>query len=164
MTGGLAASLPGTFYSGLTRYGVPSAAASKIAHLPPTAALFGAFLGYNPIAQLLPPPVLAHILPANQNILLGKKFFPNLISTPFMDGLHAVFYISAALCIVAAVVSLLRGRHVPHAEVQLAMGAVASGSAMNGQVAETSSVATPEWGTPEEHEARSGAAKEEALG
>jgi len=91
VTAGLAAALPSTFYSGLTRYGVPSGAATQIAHLPPTAALFGAFLGYNPIGQLLPPPILSAISPANQSVLLGKTFFPNLISAPFMDGLRVVY-------------------------------------------------------------------------
>ncbi len=112
VTAGLVASMPATFFNGLTKYGVPADAATQIAHLPPTAALFGAFLGYNPIGQLLPPAVLSHISPANQAALLGKTFFPNLISAPFMDGLHAVFYISAALCLIAACASLLRGKQV----------------------------------------------------
>ncbi len=114
VTVGLVAALPSTFFNGLTKYGVPASTASQIAHLPPTAALFGAFLGYNPIAQLLPPQVLSHISPANQATLLGKTFFPNLISAPFMDGLHAVFYISATMCLVGAGVSLLRGKVVQH--------------------------------------------------
>jgi hypothetical protein len=52
VTLGLAAALPFTLYTGLTTNGVPSQAATTIAHLPPTAALFGAFLGYNPIGEL----------------------------------------------------------------------------------------------------------------
>ncbi len=107
---GLATSIPTAFYNGLTKYGVPVKAAAQIAHLPPTAALFGAFLGYNPIGVLLPEPLRAHISPANLNILLGKDFFPNLISGPFMVGLHAAFYISAGMCVVAAIASLLRGK------------------------------------------------------
>ncbi len=111
---GLASTMPTTFYGGLTRYGVPAQAASQIAHLPPTAALFGAFLGYNPIGVLLPPPLRAHIAQSNLSILLGKEFFPNLISSPFMVGLHAAFYISAAMCVIAAVASLLRGKRYIH--------------------------------------------------
>ncbi len=110
VTAGLATSIPGAFYSGLTRYGVPSAAANQIAHLPPTAALFGAFLGYNPVKQLLPPQVVAHLSAHSQQILFGQMFFPTLISDPFMVGLHAVFYISAVFCAIAGVASLLRGR------------------------------------------------------
>lgn len=114
VTAGLAATLPSTFYSGLTKYGVPGAAADTIAHLPPTSALFGAFLGYNPIGVLLSKQLLAHISPANQAVLLGKQFFPHLISNPFMNGLHGVFYLSAAMCVVAAIASLLRGRRYIH--------------------------------------------------
>jgi MFS family permease len=112
VTGGLAAALPSTFYSGLTRHGVPAFTASQIAHLPPTSALFGAFLGYNPVAQLLPASVQAQLSPADRAALLGQSFFPHLISGPFMDGLHAVFYLSAGLCFVAACASLLRGKRV----------------------------------------------------
>jgi MFS family permease len=116
VTVGLASALPLTLSTGLIRYGVPAKAATAIAHLPPTAALFGAFLGYNPIGELIPPPVLQTISPAHQAILLGKTFFPNLISTPFMDSLHAVFYISAALCLIGAAASLLRGKRVVYGQ------------------------------------------------
>ncbi len=111
---GLAASLPGTLSSGLAAAGVPAAVANQIAQLPPTAALFAAFLGYNPMGQLLPPQVL-HTLPlANQTNLLGHSFFPNLISPPFLMGLHGAFYLSAALCLVAACASVLRGKRYVH--------------------------------------------------
>jgi MFS family permease len=126
VTLGLASALPSTLYSGLTRYGVSSTAASQIAHLPPTAALFGAFLGYNPIGELLPPQLLQALPAADRAALLGKTYFPELISGPFMSGLHAVFYISAFLCLVAAGASLLRGKQViaapPGAATSLAPG------------------------------------------
>ena len=114
ITAGLAAALPVTLSSGLLKQGVPGLVANTIAHLPPTAALFAAFLGYNPMATLLPANVL-HALPtANQATLLGQSFFPNLISAPFMVGLHAVFYLSATLCLIAAFASLLRGKRYIH--------------------------------------------------
>jgi len=116
VTVGLASALPSTLATGLITNGVPDKAAIAIAHLPPTAALFGAFLGYNPIGELIPPPVLQAISPAHRAILLGKTFFPNLISTPFMDSLHAVFYISAALCLMGAAASLLRGKRVVYGQ------------------------------------------------
>ena len=116
VTLGLAAALPSTLSTGLIMNGVPLQAATSVAHLPPTAALFGAFLGYNPIGELLPPSVLQAISPAHKAVLLGKSFFPNLISVPFMDGLHAVFYISAALCLIAATASLLRGKRVVYGQ------------------------------------------------
>ncbi|HEU5229052.1 MAG TPA: MFS transporter [Ktedonobacteraceae bacterium] len=118
VTVGLAAALPSTLSTGLINNGVPDQAALTIAHLPPTAALFGAFLGYNPIGKLLPPLVLQAISPAHQAVLLGKSFFPNLISTPFMESLHLVFYISAALCFVGAAASFLRGKQVVYGQEQ----------------------------------------------
>jgi EmrB/QacA subfamily drug resistance transporter len=110
VTAGLAAALPNTLFSGLTGAGVPAAVAQQIAHLPPTAALFAAFLGYNPMGTLMPPAVL-HALPAaNQAHLLGKSFFPNVITSPFLLGLHIAFYLSAVICLIAALASLLRGK------------------------------------------------------
>jgi len=119
VTLGLAAALPSTLSKGLITNGVPRQAATTIAHLPPTAALFGAFLGYNPIGELISPSVLHAISPAHKAILLGKTFFPNLIATPFMESLHAVFYISAALCLIGAAASLLRGKRVVYGQEKL---------------------------------------------
>jgi EmrB/QacA subfamily drug resistance transporter len=113
ITAVLASALPSTFYTGLTQYGISPSVATQIAHLPPTSALFGAFLGYNPVASLLPAATLHGLSAANQSALLSKSFFPNLISGPFMSGLHAVFYVSAVLCIVAATASYLRGKRPP---------------------------------------------------
>lgn len=47
---------------------------------------------------------------ANQARLLGRSFFPNLISPPFSLGLHGAFYLSAAICVIAALASFLRGK------------------------------------------------------
>ena len=114
ITAGLAATLPTTLFSGLTKAGVPSATANHIAHLPPTSALFAAFLGYNPMQTLLPPNVLHAISASDQANLLGHSFFPNLISSPFIVSLHSVFYLSAAMCLVAAFASLMRGKRYIH--------------------------------------------------
>jgi EmrB/QacA subfamily drug resistance transporter len=110
VTLGLAAALPSTLSVGLTQAGLAANVANQIAHLPPISALFGAFLGYNPMATLIPSAALHQLSPAAQANLLGKSFFPNLISAPFMIGLHAAFYISAALCLFAAIASLMRGK------------------------------------------------------
>ncbi len=110
ITSGLAVSLPITMANGLTRAGVPATVAAMLAHLPPTSALFAAFLGYNPMGTLLPSDV-QQALPAMQRaVLLGHEFFPNLISYPMSIGLHSVFYLSAVMCLVAACASLLRGK------------------------------------------------------
>ena len=107
----LSGNLPAALYSGLTSAGLPAPSASAIAHLPPTAALFSAFLGYNPMAPLLPPAVLAHLPAATLGHLIGRAFFPGLIASPFMSGLRAAFYVSAAMSFIAAIASALRGRH-----------------------------------------------------
>jgi EmrB/QacA subfamily drug resistance transporter len=116
VTLGLAAALPSTLSAGLIHAGLPADLANGISHLPPIAALFGAFLGYNPMQTLIPHQVL-NLLPAtSQAQILGKAFFPNLISGPFMVGLHAAFYISAALCLVSAIASIFRGKRYVYRE------------------------------------------------
>jgi EmrB/QacA subfamily drug resistance transporter len=112
----LATSLPPVLSSGLIKAGVAAPVADKIAHLPPTSALFAAFLGYNPMSKMLPPQVLNSLPAADRANLLGHSFFPNLIAPPFMMGLHAVFYLSAFMCFVAALASLMRGKRQVYEE------------------------------------------------
>ncbi len=109
VTIGLAAQLPSTVYQGLTQAKIPSSIARQVANLPPTSALFATFLGYNPMGTLLPAQVVKSLPAANQAEILGKAFFPNLISGPFKNGLVIAFLISAVLCAAAALVSLMRG-------------------------------------------------------
>lgn len=111
---GLASHLPGVLFSGLVAAGLPTAVAQGVAHLPPTAALFAAFLGYNPLATLLPASVL-HALPAAASTrLLSLHFFPHLIAPAFMHGLRDAFSISIVLSLIAAVISLMRGARYIH--------------------------------------------------
>ena len=61
MIAGLAATLPKTLTGGLTAQGVPAPIAHQIGSLPPVGTLFAAFLGYNPVKELLTPiGVLGH--------------------------------------------------------------------------------------------------------
>jgi MFS family permease len=102
--------LPGTLSAGLRAQGVPAAAAAQIAHLPPVSTLFAALLGYNPVRTLLAPIGLLTRLPAhNVAVLTGQRFFPSLIAAPFHQGLVTVFTAAAAMALVAALISLLRG-------------------------------------------------------
>ena len=112
VTIGLAAHLPTTLYQGLAQAGVPSNVAHQVANMPPTAALFAAFLGYNPMKALLPAAVLQQLPAASQALLLSKPFFPNLISAPFDFGLRIAFSISAVLGVISALASLMRGKRV----------------------------------------------------
>jgi Arabinose efflux permease len=118
ITVGLAISLPSAMFSGLAQTGIATNLAHSIANMPPTGALFAAFLGYNPMGTLMPASALHALTPANQAIIVGKSFFPNLIAAPFMFGLHIVFYLSAVMCAIAAVASLLRGQKVVYQEEQ----------------------------------------------
>jgi MFS family permease len=117
MIAGLAATLPDTLTHGLAAQGVPHAIAFKIGSLPPVGSLFAAFLGYNPVAQLLGPTgILAHLPAGHAALLTGKQFFPQLISGPFHHGLNIVFAMAIILLIIAAGVSLLRGGRYVHDE------------------------------------------------
>jgi MFS family permease len=106
---GLAAHLPTALYAGLTVHGVSAATASAVSQLPPTGAMFAAFLGYNPMQTLLGTTTLAHLPHATAAYLTGRSFFPLLISAPFMDGMREAFTFAAIACVVAAIASWLRG-------------------------------------------------------
>ncbi len=121
MIAGLAATLPSTLTHGLAAQGVPHAIAFKIGSLPPVGSLFAAFLGYNPVAQLLGPTgILAHLSASHVALLTGKVFFPQLISGPFHHGLNIVFTMAICLLVIAAGVSLLRGGRYVHEEQEQA--------------------------------------------
>jgi MFS family permease len=106
---GLSSSLPTSMYHGLVAQGVPTGVADRVAHLPPVSTLFAAFLGYNPMQHLLGSSVLAHLPAANRATITGRSFFPNLISVPFRQGLHAAFDFAIVACLVAAAASWMRG-------------------------------------------------------
>jgi MFS family permease len=111
MIAGLSSSLPATLSGGLTRLGVPGGVAHQVGTLPPVSSLFAAVLGVNPIQHLLGPSgVLTRLPAASQATLTGRAFFPSLLSGPFHSGLIVVFSVSAALSVLAGLVSLLRGK------------------------------------------------------
>ena len=77
--------------------------------------LFAAVLGVNPLQHLLAATgVLARLPAASQRILTGREFFPDLISGPFHHGLVVVLGVAAALALLAALASLLRGGRYIH--------------------------------------------------
>jgi MFS family permease len=132
MIAGLAATLPTTLTNGLTAQGVPHSIAHQIGALPPVGSLFAAFLGFNPVHELLAPTgVLSHLPPANVAMLTGKAFFPRLISQPFHHGLVIVFTMAVAVLLIAAAASALRGGRFVHEDGAEA-AAIAAGAATSG--------------------------------
>jgi MFS family permease len=106
---GLASTLPHAMASRLEQQNVSAPVARQVAGAPPVASLFAAFLGYNPMQNLMPAQTLQTLPQHNQDVILGKDFFPNLISGPFMHGLRIAFSFSFALFLLAAIASWLRG-------------------------------------------------------
>jgi hypothetical protein len=115
VTLGLAAQLPSHLYSGLTASGVPAGAARLVSEEPPIGSLFSAFLGLNPVKELLAPTgALAHLSAHQAAYVTGRSFFPQLIAGPFSHGLHLAFDFAAGTTLVAVVASALRGKRYVH--------------------------------------------------
>jgi MFS family permease len=118
LVAGLSHSLPGALHTGLAAQGVPDQAVSAVAAVPPVSLMFAAFLGSNPIAQLLNAAGVLHSLPApTVTTLTSKTFLPQLLTGPFHDGLIVVFSLATVLAMAGAVVSLFRGGVYIHDEV-----------------------------------------------
>ena len=104
---GLAIALPSAMESHLIAQGLPQAVATQVANEPPVASLFAAFLGYNPMGQLIPADALHALTADQQATITGSQFFPELLSGPFMVGIKIAFSISIALYLLAALSSWL---------------------------------------------------------
>jgi len=132
---GLAATLPGALYHGLTAQGVSPALATRVSHLPPVGSLFAAFLGYNPMQVLLGHAALSHLPAATTANLTSRQFFPRLISSAFSKGLTEAFAFAAAVCLLGAVASLLRGGKYHHEEAIAGVAAAVAEDWVPAQVA-----------------------------
>jgi MFS family permease len=109
---GLAHTLPSAMSQGLQAQGVSAGVANDVANLPPVGSLFAAFLGYNPIAELLTPSGALHQPGVNTDVLTGKTFFPHLITEPFHSGLTVVFIAAAVMMVIGLIASLFNpGRY-----------------------------------------------------
>ncbi|SHG67988.1 Predicted arabinose efflux permease, MFS family [Jatrophihabitans endophyticus] len=109
MAVGLASRLPQAMHSGLVQAGVDPAQATAASHASPVGILFAAFLGGNPIQELVP-----HASPAVAGRIDSGSFFPNLIADPFRHGLTIAFTASIVMLLIAAGASLLRGKKFVH--------------------------------------------------
>lgn len=118
----LAVGLPQAFSSALNSAGVPQLT-PYFAHIPPTGALFAAFLGYNPVEAILKqvasidPSVVNSIPQSTLNLITSKTWFPTVIAGPFMEALRDSFYLGIVLSLSASIVSYMRGNPVVYSEV-----------------------------------------------
>lgn len=106
--------LPGTLTSALNTTGIPQLA-PFMSKIPPTAALFSAFLGYNPVETILSqlPVSVINSIPHSALVTITSQFwFPSVLAPAFMESLRTVFYFSAILVFTATVISALRGKTI----------------------------------------------------
>jgi hypothetical protein len=105
-----------------------------VANEPPIGSLFSAFLGLNPIQQLLGPTgALSHMSAHQVAYITGRSFFPKLIEASFANGLHLAFDFAAGATFIAVIASALRGERYVHKAApvaeELAEGAAESAAA-----------------------------------
>jgi hypothetical protein len=140
---GLTNTLPKAMFKGLSAHGVAATQAHSIANLPPVGSLFSAFLGKNPLKNLLGSQATAHVNHAQWLILTGKHFFPDLIEGSFHHGLEIVFGAAIVMSIIGALASALRGKRYVHEDQSMRehLGdAAATSSGVPGEIALESEV------------------------
>lgn len=106
MVVGLAGTLPDAMSRGLQQQGIAAPLAEQVAATPPVGSLFAAFLGYNPMAELLGGSGALQQPGVNAEVLTGKTFFPDLITGPFHSGLTVVFGAAAVMMVIGAIASM----------------------------------------------------------
>ncbi len=114
----LSGGLPGAFATSLSKAGATSLI-PEFQHIPPTIAIFSAFLGINPVSSILsnlPSSVTSQLSSGLISTLETKTWFPHAIAPAFMGALHVAFYIGMALAIVAGITSYMRGGIYIHEE------------------------------------------------
>jgi MFS family permease len=135
VTLGLASRLPSHLYKGLTAAGVAPGPAHLVASEPPIGSLFSAFLGYNPIKELLGPTGALQHMPAKQvAYITGRTFFPKLLEEPFAGGLHLAFTFAAIATGIALIASAVRGKQYFY-QVKPLSEELAEGAADSAEVA-----------------------------
>jgi len=108
---GLTAAFPPALAGALTAANA-SPLIPPMSAIPPTGALFAAFLGYNPVQMILgglSPALLATLAPATLATLTGAVWFPTTLAGAFMPSLALSFCIGAGISFVAAVLCAMRG-------------------------------------------------------
>lgn len=108
---GITQGFPGAMTNSLTSIGAAQLA-PLFSNIPPSEALFAAFLGYNPVDTILsslPGSVVANIPGGVLTTLQGTTWFPSTFANAFIPAVIESYIIGAILCIIAAILSALRG-------------------------------------------------------
>jgi EmrB/QacA subfamily drug resistance transporter len=91
--------------------------APVLSSIPPTGALFAAFLGYNPVTSILAslPASIVSAIPAQTiTALESSTWFPSTLAEAFMPSLRLSFFLGAVLSAVSAILSAMRGERYVH--------------------------------------------------
>ncbi|MCL4306911.1 MAG: MFS transporter [Candidatus Thermoplasmatota archaeon] len=106
---GLATNLPLHMTSALNSVGA-TALVPYLSGMPPTEAIFGAFLGINPAEAIISaiPHLPASIPASTVSLLEGNTWFPGVLAPSFMRSLDTVFYVISAITIFGSIVSFFR--------------------------------------------------------
>ncbi|MCG3109134.1 putative multidrug resistance protein MdtD [Metallosphaera sp. J1] len=110
--------LPTTLSTALTSAGAPQLI-PYMTRIPPTAAIFAAFLGYNPVSAILsqlPASVASSITSSVISTITANTWFSNVIAPAFMKALKIAFFTASGLSFAAAIASALRGKTVIYEE------------------------------------------------
>lgn len=116
--------LPGAFNASLANS--PGNAAKILSgpfdSLPPTSAMFSAFLGINPVQTILgqlPSSLTSQLNPHHLIVqhLTSKTWFPHAMAPAFMTALHDAFFIAMGMAVIAAITSYMRGGVYIHEEM-----------------------------------------------
>jgi hypothetical protein len=113
---GLTNAFPGAMAGSLSSLGAVGLA-PVLSAIPPTGALFSAFLGYNPVTAILGslPAAIVKAIPASTvTALTTSTWFPQTLSAAFMPSLRISFYFGAMICTFAAILSAMRGQRYIH--------------------------------------------------
>ena len=113
---GITQRFPAAMTSSLASIGAVQLA-PVLTSIPPTGAMFSAFLGFNPVSTILsglPTQFVASIPSGTLTTLTGTTWFPQTLADAFMPALRLSFYIGAAFCALAAILSGLRGANYIH--------------------------------------------------
>ena len=107
--------LPSAIYNTSVSLGLPKQLATFLSQIPPSGALFGAFLGINPIS-VIPPNVLSSIPPNVLSKINSSSFLPNILGPSFIKGLDISLYIAITMSILGTIFSWFMGERYVHEE------------------------------------------------